>query len=90
LRDIGRKLESLVQAGCPFKKKPLANAPVHWVRPELVCEVSFREWTKRRIHDCLKRDILLHVIAKHELRVGGKERGGKLLQDVRENRAACV
>jgi bifunctional non-homologous end joining protein LigD len=49
LRDIGRKLEPLVQAGCPFKKKPLANAPVHWVKPELVCEVSFREWTRDEV-----------------------------------------
>ena len=49
LRDIGQKLEPLVQAVCPFKKKPPANAPVHWVKPELVCEVSFREWTKDEV-----------------------------------------
>jgi bifunctional non-homologous end joining protein LigD len=49
LRDIGQKLEPLVQAGCPFKKKPPANAPVRWVKPELVCEVSFREWTKDEV-----------------------------------------
>jgi bifunctional non-homologous end joining protein LigD len=49
LRDIGRKLEPLVQPGCPFKKKPPANAPVSWVKPELVCEVSFREWTKDEV-----------------------------------------
>jgi bifunctional non-homologous end joining protein LigD len=49
LRDIGGKLEPLIQPGCPFKKKPLANAPVSWVKPELVCEVSFREWTKDEV-----------------------------------------
>ena len=49
LRDIGRKLEPLIQPGCPFKKKPPANAPVSWVKPELVCEVSFREWTKDEV-----------------------------------------
>ena len=49
LRDIGQQLESLVQTVCPFKKKPPANAPVHWVKPELVCEVSFREWTKDEV-----------------------------------------
>src|SRR5262249_35088336 len=29
----------------PFKTKPIANAPVHWVKPELVCEVNFDSWT---------------------------------------------
>ena len=46
---FGQKLEPLVQSACPFKKKPPANAPVHWVKPELVCEVSFREWTKDEV-----------------------------------------
>lgn len=49
LRDIGQKLAPLIQSTCPFKKKPPANAPVHWVRPELVCAVSFREWTKDEV-----------------------------------------
>jgi bifunctional non-homologous end joining protein LigD len=26
--------------------KPETNAPVTWVRPELVCEVSLSEWTE--------------------------------------------
>ena len=59
LRDIGRKLESLVQPGCPFKKKPPANAPVHWVKPELVCEVSFREWTKDEV---LRHPVFLRML----------------------------
>lgn len=46
LREIHSKLEPLVQSACPFKAKPPSNAPVHWVNPERVCEVSFREWTK--------------------------------------------
>ena len=46
LREIHTALEPLVQSACPFKPKPPSNAPVHWVKPERVCEVSFREWTK--------------------------------------------
>ena len=46
LREIRTTLEPLVQSACPFKTKPPSNAPVHWVKPERVCEVSFREWTK--------------------------------------------
>ena len=45
LAEIHSRLEPLVQQACPFKKRPVANAPVRWVRPELVCEVSFQEWT---------------------------------------------
>lgn len=30
----------------PFAKEPKPNAPVHWVKPELVCEMSFTQWTE--------------------------------------------
>jgi bifunctional non-homologous end joining protein LigD len=49
LQEIADKLKPLVQTVCPFKKKPPANAPVHWVKPELVCEVTFREWTNDEV-----------------------------------------
>jgi bifunctional non-homologous end joining protein LigD len=41
LADLRRTLDPLVQPACPFKKKPKVNAPVHWVRPVLVCNVAF-------------------------------------------------
>src|SRR5262249_7661382 len=37
--------DPLVQKQCPFKKRPATNAPAEWVKPELVCEVSFTAWT---------------------------------------------
>lgn len=43
LRDQLAKLE---RKSSPFAIEPKPNAPVHWVRPELVCEMSFSEWTK--------------------------------------------
>jgi bifunctional non-homologous end joining protein LigD len=39
------RLEGLIVTTCPFKQRPKANGPVHWVEPRLVCEVSFGEWT---------------------------------------------
>jgi bifunctional non-homologous end joining protein LigD len=45
LRDIKKKLDSLVIVKSPFKRKIRTNSPVTWVKPELVCEVSFSEWT---------------------------------------------
>lgn len=46
LREIHEKLKPLVQEECPFKVEPETNAPATWVRPELVCEVSFSGWTE--------------------------------------------
>jgi bifunctional non-homologous end joining protein LigD len=45
LAELRSQLDGLTQGTCPFKKRPKTNAPVHWVRPELVCEVSFDAWT---------------------------------------------
>jgi bifunctional non-homologous end joining protein LigD len=48
LRDLGRKLAPLAQTDCPFVRKPTAvelRRPPHWLRPDLVVEVEFLEWT---------------------------------------------
>ncbi len=46
LRDIREKLEPLTLEECPFTVKPETNAPVTWVKPELVCEVALSGWTE--------------------------------------------
>jgi bifunctional non-homologous end joining protein LigD len=45
LKEMRLRLEALEQSECPLKTKPKPNAPVHWVKPQLVCEVAFQEWT---------------------------------------------
>jgi bifunctional non-homologous end joining protein LigD len=45
LVKLQSRLTPLLQKTCPFVKRPPTNSPPHWVRPELVCEVSFHEWT---------------------------------------------
>jgi bifunctional non-homologous end joining protein LigD len=40
------RLSKLERESSPFKVEPKPNAPVHWVRPRLVCEMSFSEWTE--------------------------------------------
>lgn len=44
-KSLREKLEKLERKTSPFKTEPKPNAPVHWVRPEIVCEMSFSEWT---------------------------------------------
>lgn len=45
LAQVRAALEPLAQTSCPFRVPPKTNAPVQWVRPKLVCEVTFREWS---------------------------------------------
>ena len=49
LDEIYGKLKKLETKKVPFKTKPKTNMPVTWVKPELVCEIKFTEWTKDRI-----------------------------------------
>lgn len=45
LADLSQKLTPFITSQCPFRKVPKTNTPVTWVKPKLICEVSFHEWT---------------------------------------------
>ena len=45
LRDLRRRLDALETAKPPFENPPARTSGTHWVRPKLVSEVSFTEWT---------------------------------------------
>jgi bifunctional non-homologous end joining protein LigD len=46
LRDLGEHLRRLEQEGSPFEPfKPIPPG-THWVRPELVGQIGFAEWTR--------------------------------------------
>lgn len=42
---VYKKLKPLISSKSPFEKAPKTNAPVTWVKPKLVCEVKFENWT---------------------------------------------
>lgn len=44
-KQLRSRLEKLERTSSPFSNTPKPNAPVHWVKPELVCEMNFTEWT---------------------------------------------
>jgi len=46
LKEIREKMDPLIQKKCPFKLEPKPDTPVTWLKPKLVCEVSFSGWTK--------------------------------------------
>ncbi len=48
IREIMAELQKLARASSPFGGDVVANAPKHWVEPELVAHVRFTEWTRDR------------------------------------------
>jgi len=48
LARVMAKLEPLETRDCPFAEKPKSNERPHWVRPELVAQIKFTEWTDDR------------------------------------------
>ncbi|SAL00308.1 DNA ligase D [Caballeronia ptereochthonis] len=48
---VKKELDKLETARMPFASEPQerSRTPVHWVKPELVAECNFAEWTKERI-----------------------------------------
>ena len=46
LSQIHKKLQPLITKEPPFKNPPKTNMPATWVKPKLVCEIKFTEWTK--------------------------------------------
>jgi bifunctional non-homologous end joining protein LigD len=51
LRAVKKELDNQEQSRMPFAATPRerSRTPVHWVKPELVCECNFAEWTDERI-----------------------------------------
>jgi bifunctional non-homologous end joining protein LigD len=45
LRDITKKLKALETDESPFPPKAVPGRKHHWVKPKLIAEVSFSEWT---------------------------------------------
>jgi bifunctional non-homologous end joining protein LigD len=47
-QELGRvmkRLRALESDRCPFREQPRTDERAHWVRPELVAQVRFTEWT---------------------------------------------
>jgi bifunctional non-homologous end joining protein LigD len=46
LTAIAAKMDPLARKTAAFSKTPKTDTPAHWIRPDLVAEVSFAEWTR--------------------------------------------
>ena len=45
LLDLKKQLHALATDESPFPPRAVAGRKHHWVKPKLICEVSFAEWT---------------------------------------------
>lgn len=48
LEEMHRRLKPLERKTSPFEETPKTNEDAHWVKPEIVVEVKFNEWTADR------------------------------------------
>ncbi|MDX1381762.1 MAG: hypothetical protein R3233_11605, partial [Xanthomonadales bacterium] len=45
LQELHERLQALERKTAPFEPAPEGGDDVHWVRPDLVAEIGFTEWT---------------------------------------------
>lgn len=49
LKEMAEKLKPLITKTCPFNVVPKTNEPATWVKPNIVVQVNFQEWTADKI-----------------------------------------
>ena len=69
LADVQARLDALRTTARPFAEKPDLHSPTTWVKPELVAEVKFHEWTK---DDMLRAPVFLRLRGDVDPRTVGR------------------
>ncbi len=46
LDDLNARLQPLITSHCPFAVRPKPDRGMTWVKPELVCQVKYSNWTQ--------------------------------------------
>ncbi len=49
LADLSKKMKPLITKECPFEVIPKTNEPATWIKPKLVGQIKFSEWTNEGI-----------------------------------------
>lgn len=75
LKNIYERLQPLIQKECPFKIEPATNALVTWVKPELVCEVTFAGWTEEGL---MRHPVFSRLREDKAAREVGRETPGEI------------
>jgi bifunctional non-homologous end joining protein LigD len=75
LKELHRKMVPLIQKTCPFKEVPETNSPVTWVKPLLVCELTFHGWTAEGL---MRQPVFLRLRQDKDIREVVREKPGPL------------
>ncbi len=81
LTSLNARLQPLITTKCPFAERPKPDRGMTWVKPELVCQVKYANWTpddrlRAPVFVGLRNDKPAAEVAKEtpgELLPGGKE-----------------
>ncbi len=71
LRSLSAKLKPLERKTSPFVETPKTNTPAHWVKPQLVAEIAFAEWTREGI---LRQPVFIGLRIDKEAKTVVRER----------------
>jgi bifunctional non-homologous end joining protein LigD len=58
LQDINQRLKALIVPQSPFPMQPRFDNKVSWIKPELVCQVKFAEWTSEGV---LRQPVFMRI-----------------------------
>lgn len=58
IKSLKKRMDELIVKKSPFENVPKTNMPVTWIKPKIMCEVKFSEWTKEGI---LRHPIFLRI-----------------------------
>ena len=90
LASLFAKLQPLIVDQCPFAERPKPDKGMTWVKPELVCQVKFANWTPDRrlrapVFLGLRNDVTPRQVAREEPALGCEHmEREQLLSDVKE------
>ena len=82
LQDMYRRLKPLEQEKSPFTETPKTNERAHWVKPAIVVEVKFNEWTadgklRQPIYLGVRDDKPARAVKRERDSIQRKTTGGK-------------
>ena len=87
LSEMYQLLHSLERKTSPFLKPPRTNETAHWVRPKVVVEVKFNEWTSS---GKLRQPVFLGVRDDKDPTTVRRERISPAVKPARRRRAASA
>ena len=89
LAFLDSRLKPLITSKCPFAERPNPDRAMTWVKPELIAQVKFTQWTQDKrlrapVYLGLREDVKPEE-ATREGETSGKPATGEFLADVKES-----